>query len=113
MKNRVTIVFLSIITFFVGAFAGLFGVTYLKLPHNEELVHTGGGFFSKSSSENTVNIAKDVQKPEAGAISVHFLELGNKYTGDCTYIKVGTDIDILIDCGSKSTSVSTVSDYLD
>jgi beta-lactamase superfamily II metal-dependent hydrolase len=43
---------------------------------------------------------------------VHFLELGNKYTGDCTYIKVGENIDILIDCGSKSTSVATVNNYL-
>ena len=28
-----------------------------------------------------------------GELSVHFLEMGNKYTGDCTYIKVG-DIEL-------------------
>ncbi|MBR4999260.1 MAG: MBL fold metallo-hydrolase, partial [Clostridia bacterium] len=43
--------------------------------------------------------------------SVHFVELGNKYTGDCTYIKYG-DVDILIDCGSRANSVSAVSSYL-
>lgn len=44
-------------------------------------------------------------------ISVHFIELGNKYTGDCTLIKVG-DTEVLIDCGSRVSSVGTVSDYL-
>ena len=24
-----------------------------------------------------------------GELEIHFLELGNKYTGDCTYIKAG------------------------
>ena len=42
---------------------------------------------------------------------VHFLELGNKYTGDCTYIKAG-DNDILIDAGSKTSSISTIHNYL-
>ena len=32
-------------------------------------------------------------------------------TGDCTYIRYGTT-DILIDCGSKSSSISYVSNYL-
>lgn len=44
-------------------------------------------------------------------ISVHFIELGNKYTGDCTFIKVG-DTEVLIDCGSKASSIATVSKYL-
>lgn len=43
-------------------------------------------------------------------ISVHFIELGNKYTGDCTLIKVG-DTEVLIDCGSRVDSISTVSNY--
>ncbi len=47
-----------------------------------------------------------------GALQIHFLELGNKYTGDCTYIKAG-DTDILIDAGSRTTSVSTIQSYID
>ena len=43
--------------------------------------------------------------------SVHFLELGNKYTGDCTYIKAG-DTDILIDAGSRKDSASTIHNYI-
>ena len=47
-----------------------------------------------------------------GELQIHFLELGNKYTGDCTYIKAG-DTDILIDAGSRTTSVETISAYID
>ena len=112
MKNKALTVFLSIIMFCVGILVGVGGLTYIKLPHNEELVHTDSVFYSLSADEQTVNLATGVQQPQEGAVAVHFLELGNKYTGDCTYIKVGENIDILIDCGSKSNSVETVSKYL-
>ena len=46
-----------------------------------------------------------------GEFQVHFLELGNKYTGDCTYIKAG-DVDILIDGGSRTQSAATISEYI-
>ncbi len=46
-----------------------------------------------------------------GALQVHFVELGNKYTGDCTYIKAG-DTDILIDAGSRVDSVTAISEYI-
>ncbi len=46
------------------------------------------------------------------ALSFHFLELGNNYTGDSTYIKAG-DIDILIDAGSRQNSADAISDYVD
>ena len=46
-----------------------------------------------------------------GDIEVHFLELGNVNTGDCTYIKAG-DKDILIDAGSKASSIKTINDYI-
>ena len=47
-----------------------------------------------------------------GDLEIHFPELGNKYTGDCTYIKVG-DVDVLIDAGSKVSSIPTIAAYLD
>ena len=98
--------------FCVGIIAGIGGFTYFTLPHNEELVHNDSVFYSLSGNDATVSLAQGVQQAEPGAVAVHFLELGNKYTGDCTYIKVGENIDILIDCGSKSSSVATVSNYL-
>ena len=54
--------------------------------------------------------------PDEGVIteeelSIHFLELGNKYTGDCVYIKAGNN-DILIDAGSRNSSSETISNYI-
>ncbi len=46
-----------------------------------------------------------------GEMDIHFLELGNKYTGDCTFIQVG-NVDILIDAGSKTSSIPTISAFL-
>lgn len=45
-------------------------------------------------------------------IAVHFLELGNKYAGDCIYIKAG-ETDILIDAGSRQSSATTIINYVD
>jgi len=45
-------------------------------------------------------------------LSIHFLELGNKYTGDCVYINYG-GIDIIIDAGSKQSSAATIKAYID
>ena len=61
-------------------------------------------FIVKSSSKPPV-------KPSETAIQIHFLELGNKYTGDSIYIKAG-DTDILIDAGSRQNSASTISTYV-
>ncbi|MBE7082238.1 MAG: MBL fold metallo-hydrolase [Clostridiales bacterium] len=47
----------------------------------------------------------------SGEINFHFLELGNQYTGDCTYIKAG-DVDILVDAGSKTSSIPTIRAYI-
>ena len=47
-----------------------------------------------------------------GELEIHFLELGNEYTGDCTYIKAGEN-DILIDAGSRPASVATIAEYID
>ncbi len=47
-----------------------------------------------------------------GELSIHFLELGNKYAGDSIYIKAN-DYDILIDAGSRPDSASKISSYID
>jgi len=46
-----------------------------------------------------------------GNLQFHFLELGNEYTGDCTFIKAG-DLDILIDAGSRKDSVDDIAKYV-
>ena len=50
--------------------------------------------------------------PPKGAISFHFLTLGNKSSGDSIFVKAG-DVDILIDAGSTTGSVSTIKSYID
>ena len=48
----------------------------------------------------------------SGDLQIHFMELGNKYTGDSIYIKAG-DTDILIDAGSRASSTNTTAEYID
>ncbi len=48
---------------------------------------------------------------QTGELTVHFLELGNKYAGDCTLIKIG-DTEVLIDAGSRKGSAATIVPYL-
>ena len=49
---------------------------------------------------------------QEGDLSIHFLELGNKYVGDCVFINYG-DIEIIIDAGSKQESATTIFNYID
>ena len=48
---------------------------------------------------------------QAGDLSIHFLELGNKFVGDCIYINYN-DIDIVIDAGSRQSSATTIIAYI-
>jgi hypothetical protein len=45
-------------------------------------------------------------------ITFNFVEQGNQYSGDCTYIKAG-DNDILIDAGNRTSCASTIESYLE
>ncbi len=103
--KKFLIILLSLI---VGLVGGAGYVWYDTLPETEKLVAGEEQFYSHDNH----NLKKVELSGVDGELSVHFLELGNKYTGDCTYIKVG-DIDVLIDCGSRTSSVSAVSSYLD
>lgn len=50
---------------------------------------------------------KEADPLKTGELSVNFLELGNKYAGDCTLIKIG-DTEVLIDAGSRKSSAETL-----
>lgn len=65
------------------------------------------GLFAYKSYVETSNI----KVYTVGAISFHFLELGNQNTGDCTYIKAG-NVDILIDAGSRYSSLPVITSYI-
>lgn len=63
------------------------------------------GFF-----DGTEDINGKVENVD-GEISFHFLMLGNKYSGDCIFIKAGEN-DILIDAGSRENSSQTIKTYV-
>lgn len=73
-------------------------------------------FFSEeTSSESSNKISSEIitsYDPNTADVSIHFLELGNKFTGDSVYIKVD-DIDILIDAGSRTSSSPFLINYID
>lgn len=93
--------FISLISVIVGLAAGLI------IP-----LYVAEAFFTKNIYTDEF-APKEITPIEIGEadIAVHFIELGNKYTGDCTLIKVG-NVEVLIDCGSRADSVMTVSGYL-
>ena len=55
---------------------------------------------------------RSIYEGETTAMDINFLELGNKYTGDSTFIKAG-DVDILIDAGSRQNSATTIANFID
>ena len=66
---------------------------------------------SQASSEQD-QTSESLEEIVTDELSIHFLELGNKYTGDCTLIKVG-DTEVLIDAGSRQSSATTIKNYVD
>ena len=69
--------------------------------------------FNSVVTQNMILYAKwEEQEIVYEDFSIHFLELGNSYAGDCTFIKVGEDIDILIDAGSRTDSIPTLKNYI-
>lgn len=107
MKKKTFSVVLCIFALIIGLAGGAFGFTYVTIPETETLTASEEVYYSYNDKPLTTGKLTG----ETGELSVHFLELGNKYTGDCTYIKYG-ETDILIDCGSKVSSVPTITNYL-
>ena len=90
---------LAALYFFVLKDSALFG--FFKNNDGNE----GGS----TPQNNNANVQQGVV--EDGDLQIHFIELGNRYAGDCTYIKAG-DTDILIDAGSRTSNVQTIKNYV-
>lgn len=85
-----------------------------KPDSSSEKNDSSSGEKSDSSSGDKTDIssgALDVDIIKNNELSIHFIELGNKYTGDCTFIKVG-DVEILVDAGSRADSVTPIYNYI-
>lgn len=79
---------------------------YLTLPASYDIP-------AKVTKATTVNTSGDINVEQISNddLSIHFIELGNKYTGDCTFIKSG-NTEMLIDSGSRANSVPVISEYI-
>jgi len=90
-----------------------------KKEETTELPEDGETESEEGNDGNESEKPEDEQEPPAQpptdiqteTLSIHFLELGNKYTGDCTLIKVG-DTEVLIDAGSRQGSAETIVPYI-
>lgn len=67
--------------------------------------------FIASACNITINFYIAPVKIGTDAVSMHFIELGNGYTGDCIYINCG-DTDIIVDGGSRTNSSTTIQSYV-
>lgn len=98
----------SIVLFLVGTVGGFFGKTILlsavyEIPETQKVA-------TSATKDNLTNENLSVEVIKEKELSIHFIELGNKYTGDCTLIKVGS-VEILVDAGSRADSVTPIYDY--
>ncbi len=78
-----------------------------------------GGFFAykyviepRMNNNEPTSSQRSTYVGDSAAMDINFLELGNKYTGDSTFIKAG-DVDILIDAGSRQNSATTIANFID
>ena len=95
VKNKAKNILLSILALIILSIAGYFGIDLVQNP-------------PQKGPSNSVTVEGVTYEN----LQFHFLELGNEYTGDSTYIKAG-DLDILIDAGSRSSSAEDIIKYID
>ncbi len=79
-----------------------------KSPDDSGSGGVNGGGTGGNSNISTGQLT-DITSSE---LSIHFLELGNKNTGDCILIKCG-NTEVLIDAGSKQGNAPALKTYID
>ena len=103
--NRLVIFVTLLVSLVIGFIGSGLAVVYYALPTSESIPDTYITHQISTAEKLDVSTIKDQD------LSIHFLELGNRYTGDCTLIKVG-ETEVLIDAGSKASSVPVIQSYL-
>ena len=95
-----------------GGFAVLLLVVILVVG-----LGVGGYFFynrviKPRQDQETSQTKRSTYIGDSTAMDINFLELGNKYTGDSTFIKAG-NVDILIDAGSRQNSAAPIANFIE
>lgn len=96
--------FCAFLFLILGAGVGVAGQIFL-FTESYEIPAT------ENAKQEIVEGSIDAEVVKSKDLSIHFIELGNKYTGDCTLIKVG-DVEILVDAGSRANSVQPIYEYV-
>lgn len=104
-KSHPKLVLVVVILLIVVAVLLYFGYKHHK-PQIDELLHLNGNQEQVQSGD-----AYNPEDIENGDLSIHFIELSNYYTGDCTLIKKG-DTEILIDAGAKTSNIDAIDTYI-
>lgn len=103
--NKALAIFCAVVFTVFGVVLGAAGKLFVFKDDSYIYPETHTHTSSISVGDINVQAIKDED------LSIHFIELGNKYTGDCTFIKVG-NTEILIDAGSRTSSISAIHDYI-
>ena len=104
--NKGLATFCGVLFLIFGLVLGIVGKIFIFPDDSYIIPSTHTSSFSVSVGDINVEQIKNED------LSIHFIELGNKYTGDCTFIKVGNN-EILIDAGSRTSSIEPIRDYID
>lgn len=107
-QSTISKVLTSIFCLVLGLAVGVFGNIFFTLPDSYEIPNKVAGTNFDLTSVGDISV-EQIKEQE---LSIHFMELGNKYTGDCTLIKVG-NTEVLIDAGSKASSIPAIKTYVD
>ena len=102
-KKYPLITFIIIVLLVAAIFLGLF-------LHKKGIINIP--FLGEQETSENSNDSAGGEVIVTDELSIHFLELGNGNTGDCTLIDIG-DTEILIDAGSKKNSAPTINAYLE
>ena len=107
----------------IAKYAGKDVSSEIKITYYDKDKQEVSAINTENEAEFTAKYAINYQKlnkeltrriivSDVSEMSINFLELGNKYTGDSTYIKAG-DVDILIDAGSRNNSAGAIASFVD
>ena len=110
-SSKLKNILISVFSLIIGFVFGFIGDIFLSLPDSYIIPETVQGS-TYDPSTNVTEGSIDAEVIKSNDISFHFIELGNKYTGDCIYIKCG-NTDILVDGGSRASSVPFIYNYVD
>ena len=111
-RKKVLLGLLIVLLLVVVVFGVLYFTGIIKPYLPGFMVENDNNQNSNETDDNKETDDNETIKPIVSSdFQVHFLELGNYNAGDCTYIKAG-DIIILIDAGSRESSVPVIKNYI-